>query len=147
MVPSAFLACMVAAAEFQGLPPRVLPAIQATEGGRPGLVMRNRNGTEDLGLMQINTVWLPAVARAARQPQELVRQRLIEDGCFSVHVAAAILRLHLRAERGDVMRAIGNYHSRTPALNIAYQGRVVANAVRLFETPPPPRAGQRSQRR
>jgi hypothetical protein len=142
MVPSAFLACMVAAAQFHGLPPRVLPAIWATEGGRPGLVMRNRNGTEDLGLMQINTVWLPAVARAARQPPEVVRQRLIEDGCFSVHVAAAILRQH--ADRGGVMRAIGNYHSRTPALHTAYQERVLANAIRLFETPrPPPREPRR----
>ena len=35
-----FLACMVAAAAWYHLPPRVLPSIQAVEGGRPGLVRR-----------------------------------------------------------------------------------------------------------
>ena len=132
MISAPLLACMIAAADLNGLPPRVLPAIQAVEGGRPGLVSRNTNGTEDLGLMQVNTVWLGPLARATGLPEATVRARLIEDGCFGIHVAGAILRLHLRAERGDLMRAIGNYHSRTAALNAAYQARVVAQAERLF---------------
>ena len=44
-IPS--LACMAAAAAFYHLPPRVLPAIQAVEGGRPGLIQPNANGTGD----------------------------------------------------------------------------------------------------
>jgi hypothetical protein len=33
---------------------------------------------------------------------------------------------------GDLMQAVGDYHSHTPALNLAYQARVLAAARRLF---------------
>ncbi len=56
------LACMLAVASAQHLPPRVLPAIHAVEGGAVGSVSPNRDGSEDLGLMQINTRWLPTLA-------------------------------------------------------------------------------------
>ena len=45
---------MALTAAVYHLPPRVLPSIQAVEGGRVGLAHLNRNGTEDLGVMQIN---------------------------------------------------------------------------------------------
>jgi len=48
-----FLACMSLVASIYNLPPRVLPSIQATEGGVAGLAVRNGNGIEDLGVMQI----------------------------------------------------------------------------------------------
>lgn len=132
MSASALLACMAMVAQIHGLPPRLLPAILATEGGSVGAVRANPNGSEDLGLMQVNTVWLPQLARATGLPPEEVRHRLIHDGCFSIEVAGAILRMHLNAERGDLLRAIGNYHSRTPGLNEAYQERVINSAIRLF---------------
>ena len=72
-MPVPHLACMALVAQLYGLPPRVLPAIQAVEGGRPGLVGRNANGTEDLGVMQINTIWLPVLARYSNIPEARVR--------------------------------------------------------------------------
>lgn len=132
MSAGAFLGCMIAVAQMHSLPPRVLPAIQATEGGWIGAIRPNTNGSEDLGLMQVNTVWLPAISRATGLSAEEVRVRLVYDGCFSVLVAGAILRLHLDAERGNLMRAIGNYHSRTGSRNQAYQERVIRSATRLF---------------
>jgi hypothetical protein len=57
-----YLACMALVASLYGLPPRVLPSIQAVEGGRLGTVHQNRNGSEDLGVMQVNTLLLPALA-------------------------------------------------------------------------------------
>ncbi|MBW8269790.1 lytic transglycosylase domain-containing protein [Caldovatus aquaticus] len=132
MSASALLACMAMVAQMFDLPPRLLPAIQAAEGGRVGAVRANPNGTEDLGLMQVNTVWLPQLAHASGLPPEELRRRLIHDGCFSIQVAGAILRMHLDAERGDLLRAIGNYHSRTPGRHEAYQERVIAAAIRLF---------------
>ncbi len=53
-----YLACMAAAAAFYHLPPRILPAIQAVEGGQAGLVRMNGNQTADIGLMQLNTIWI-----------------------------------------------------------------------------------------
>ncbi len=128
-----FLACMLAAAQIAALPPRVLPAIQAVEGGWPGAVHANTDGSADLGLMQVNTLWVPVVARALGLPPATVRARLTDDGCFSIRVAGAILWEYRRARQGDLMLAIGDYHSHTTPLNQAYQAAVRARAAALFE--------------
>lgn len=130
-----YLACMALVASIYQLPPRVLPSIQSIEGGRPGIVARNTNGSEDLGVMQINTLWLPALARYTGLPEAEVRDRLIHRACFNIAAAGAILRGYLDAADGDLMQAVGNYHSRTPGLHAAYRGRVVNAARRLFEAP------------
>jgi soluble lytic murein transglycosylase-like protein len=127
-----FLACMIAVAQIGNLPPRVLPSIQAVEGGRPGLVHPNTDGSADLGLMQVNTLWVPVVARALGAPQNQVRAALTDDACFSIRVAGAILWEYRRARHGDLMLAIGDYHSHTPPLNQAYQQQVQARAAALF---------------
>jgi hypothetical protein len=129
------LACMLVVAELYGLPPRVLPAIHAVEGGWAGAVRGNANGSEDYGPMQVNSVWLGPLSRSTGLPPEILRERLIGDECFNVAVAGAILRLHLDASGNDLMRAIGNYHSRTPARHQAYQERVLSKAARLYGAP------------
>ncbi len=127
-----FLACMVAVAQLGALPPRVLPSIQAVEGGRPGLVHPNADGSADLGLMQVNTLWVPIVARALGAEETRVRAALTDDGCFSVRIAGAILWEYRRARHGDLMLAIGDYHSHTPPLNLSYQRQVRGKAGELF---------------
>ena len=126
------LACMVAVAAFYGLPPRVLPAIQAVEGGQVGTVSRNGDGSEDLGVMQVNTRWLGPIAQLTGLPEAAVRERLTGDACFNIAAAGAILHGHLQQANGDLMRAVGNYHSRTPELHGAYAERVLDAANRLF---------------
>ena len=127
-----FLACMIAAAQIASFPPRVLPSIQAVEGGWPGAVHGNTDGSADLGLMQVNTLWVPVVARELGLAAAEVRARLIDDGCFSIRIAGAILWDYRRARKGDLMLAIGDYHSHTPPLNRAYQAMVQARAAKLF---------------
>jgi hypothetical protein len=127
-----FLACMALTAHFYALPPRVLPAIQAVEGGRPGLIHPNTDGSADLGLMQINTRWLANIAEVAHQPVPRIRDRLIDDACFSIAAAGAILRAYLAETHGRLMQAIGDYHSHTPPLNQAYQAMVTQRAAAMF---------------
>jgi hypothetical protein len=110
----------------------VLPALQAVEGGFTGAARRNTNGSEDLGLMQVNTLWLPGLSRGTGLPEAELRRRLMYDDCFNIAVAGAIMRLNLNAEGGNLMAAIGSYHSRTPARREAYQARVLAAATRMF---------------
>jgi hypothetical protein len=129
-----FLACMVAVSAFYGLPPRVLPSIQAAEGGQVGTVSRNLDGSEDLGVMQVNTRWIEPVARLTGLPPATIRERLIGDGCFNIAAAGAVLHSHLQESGGDLMRAVGNYHSRTADLHSAYIARVLEAAKRLFGT-------------
>ena len=127
-----FLACMVAAASVYHLPPRVLPAIQAVEAGRAGLIQPDTNGSADLGLMQVNTIWLAPLAHQAQMTRKAVLDRLIDDPCFNIAAAAVIMRLYLIEARGDLMLAIGYYHSHTPARRGAYQQKVLAAAGVLF---------------
>lgn len=131
-----FLACMAAAAVFYHLPPRVLPAIQAVEGGRTGLVRTNTNGSSDLGVMQINTVWIGPLAGLAHMERNAVAYRLLYDPCFNIAASAAIMRVYLNEAHGNLMAAIGHYHSHTPGLSAAYQEKTLAAAGLLFSRQP-----------
>ncbi len=127
-----YLACMLATAHFYALPPRVLPTIQAVEGGKPGIVHANTDGSADLGLMQINTIWLRPIAQVTRQTPAVVARRLIVDPCFSIAAAGAILKSYLAETHGQLLPAIGDYHSHTPPLNLWYQAQVMERAAALF---------------
>ncbi len=127
-----FLACMALTAAFYQLPPRVLPAIQAVEGGAVGGVSRNTDGSDDLGVMQVNTLWLPALARVTAMSTEAVRARLVADPCFNIAAGGIILRTYLIESHFDLMRAVGYYHSHTPGLGQTYRIAVRDAARRLF---------------
>ncbi len=123
---------MALTATVYHLPPRVLPAIHAVEGGSVGVVHVNRNGSEDLGVMQINTLWIGPLARRTALPDSIVRDRLLYDPCFNIAAAGAIMRTFLDETKGDLLRAVGNYHSHTPILNLSYQAKVLDAARTMF---------------
>jgi hypothetical protein len=127
-----FLACMAATAAFYHLPPRVLPSIQAVEGGKVGLVRLNTNNTADLGLMQVNTIWVAPLADVTRLNRSTVIDRLVNDPCFNIAASGAIMRLYLKETHDNLMAAIGYYHSHTPGLGASYQDKVIAAAIALF---------------
>ncbi len=127
-----YLACMALVAQIYGLPPRVLPSIQAVEGGRPGSMHRNADGSVDLGVMQINTLWLPTLSRYTGLESTVVRDRLLLQPCFNIAAAGLILSTYLAETRGDLMQAVGDYHSHTPLLNQDYQAKVRASAAAMF---------------
>jgi hypothetical protein len=142
------LACMAAVAAFYHLPPQALPAIHAVEGGRTGSVEHNRNGTDDLGAMQINTLWLDPLSHATGVTRARLRAALIRQDCFNVAVAGAILRIYLREAADDLEKAIGFYHSHTPGIREAYAMRVLAATLPPGDAhagPPLPVAGDGRQ--
>ena len=61
-----------------------------------------------------------------------MRNRLLNDSCFNIAAAGLIMRTVLNETKGDLMQAVGNYHSHTPILNLGYQDRVLASARKLF---------------
>ncbi len=128
----AYAACMLAVAAAAHLPPRVLPVIAAIEGGAPGVMRHDTNGTADLGVMQVNTVWLPALAARAGLTEAQTQRLLLDDPCFNIAAAALILRADLAQTDGALLPAIGDYHSRTPGLNAAYAAAAIAMAQRMF---------------
>jgi hypothetical protein len=132
-----FLACMASVAAAYHLPPRVLPSIQAVEGGRPGMVHVNTYGSQDLGVMQVNTRWVLPLAWQTGVAPAVAERRLLLDGCFSIAVAGAIMRIYLNEAHGNLLLAVGHYNSHSPVLAQAYQLRVLHAATRLFGTGPP----------
>lgn len=129
-----FLSCMALVAQIYALPPRVLPAIQRVEGGQLGLARTNTNGSQDLGIMQINTIWLPYLADYSRLSQPEVRNRLLNNACYNIAAAGLIMRNYLDETAGDLLRAVGNYHSHTTHLNLNYQAQVLRSATALFQS-------------
>jgi len=130
MIP--YLKCMLIVAATAGLPPRVLPVIQTIEGGAIGMARPDSNGTKDLGVMQVNTLWLPALAARAGLSEAETKSRMLGDPCFNIAAAALILRTYLAAEHGDLLLAVGDYHSHTPILNTAYAALAERTARQLF---------------
>ena len=132
-----YLKCMLVVAATAGLPPRILPVIQSIEGGAPGMVRQDSNGTADIGVMQVNTIWIPALADRARLSPTRTKDLLINDPCFNIAAAALILRSYLAEEHGDLLPALGDYHSHTPALNTGYTALAERKARQLFEAETP----------
>ena len=137
-MPVPYLACMLAAAQFYHVPPRVLPSIHAVEGGFPGAIHPNLNGTDDLGVMQINTSWVaPLTTYINSQPGprmsgSFVYTKLLADPCFNISAAALIVHYEWLNGGRDWVRAVGNYHSHTAALHQDYVMRVTQAAQALF---------------
>lgn len=96
----------------------------AESGENPLAVATNTNKTEDIGLMQINSIHLPVLMNRGIGKNELL------DGCTNVKVAAQLLREKMN-RWGNNWRAIGAYHSETPHLNAKYQARVYAQYTQL----------------
>lgn len=92
----------------------------------------NADGTLDLGVMQINTRWLQPLAAYTRTSTTVVFRRLRDEPCYNIAAAGAIMRHALDETHGDLLRAVGNYHSHTVGLNLAYRDQVLRAARALF---------------
>lgn len=118
--PSLIRACTAEAAAFYSLPPLVVMAIVEAEGGKIGTVSPNTDGSHDLGIMQINTIHLPAI----KTRFNLGWEDLAYKPCVNIAIGVWILASRVR-ETDDLWTGVGNYHSRTPSLHEAYKARVL----------------------
>lgn len=110
--------CWDEAANRYSVSSALLYAIARVESGlNPTAVSRNRNGTRDIGLMQINSTWLPTLARYG------VTERDLLEPCMSIHIGAWILAGNI-ARLGYTWDAVGAYNAGDPSLRRAYVGKV-----------------------
>lgn len=114
-------ACWEQAAAAYGVNPYLLYAIARTESGlNPSALNRNKNGSYDIGLMQINSRWLPTLRKyGITEPQ-------LFDSCTSIHVGAWVLAQNIR-RMGNSWEAVGAYNARDPELRIRYALKVYKN--------------------
>lgn len=117
--------CSIGAAIRYGIPANLVLAVAEQEGGRPGQVVRNTNGSLDVGAMQFNTTYLRDLARYGITPAHVAAA-----GCYPYELAAWRLRGHLRDDTGDLWTRAANYHSRTPQYNRRYRAQLIQRAGR-----------------
>ncbi|AOI91991.1 transglycosylase SLT domain-containing protein [Burkholderia pseudomultivorans] len=121
--------CLDDAAAFQHVSVSLLRGIAQVESGmNPNAVNTNTNGTVDIGLMQINSTWLPTLAR------EGITQQSLFDACTNAYVGAWILSQNIR-QLGPNWNAIGAYNSASPDKRLVY-ARKVYDAIRTMPDSP-----------
>lgn len=116
--PQPALACWEAVASRYQVSSELLYAIARTESSLdPQAVGCNRNGSCDIGLMQINSAWLPTLAAHGIARDDLF------DPCTNIEVGAWILAGNIE-RLGYTWEAVGAYNAATPARRLAYIERV-----------------------
>ncbi|MDR0620953.1 MAG: lytic transglycosylase domain-containing protein [Deltaproteobacteria bacterium] len=101
-------ACLSDAAERFGLPVTLLGLLMEVESGRVGEISKNKNGSYDMGPMQINSYWLPLLKKVG-----LGERSVVDHGCVNVAVAAWILRSHMSRSE-SLAKTVSDYHSLNP---------------------------------
>ena len=122
--------CFEAAAARYQIPAELLVAIARTESGlRADAIGRNEDGSEDLGLMQINSWWLPHLARYGLTREDLT------DPCTNVEVGAWILAQEIR-RFGYGWEAVGAYNAGPAPDSAPARRRYAAQVARRMEVRP-----------
>jgi len=110
--------CLDDAAAYHGVSPVLVRGIAQVESGlRSWVTNRNRNGSEDIGLMQVNDSHLPRLARYG-----ITRQSLL-DPCTNAYVGTWILSDCLN-RYGQTWTAVGCYNAGSPDKRLRYANRV-----------------------
>ncbi len=116
--------CLLPAAQRHGVNPHILRAILHVESGmRPHVVSRNRNGSIDVGMAQINSIHFRELAQWGITPERLL------DPCVATHVAAWHLKRGM-LHHGNTWFGVAAYHSATPIHNLRYQALLRQELVR-----------------
>jgi soluble lytic murein transglycosylase-like protein len=116
--------CFDDAAAYQKVNPLILRAIAWQEShNRPDAQHKNANGSIDYGVMQINSIHLAALSRYG------ISSHVLMEPCKNVYIAAWHLR-QMMNKYGNSWRAVGAYHSETPALSSLYSHQIIGILTR-----------------
>jgi len=118
--------CFDDAAAWQGVHAGVLRAIALQENRRCDATIHvNKNGTTDIGCMQINSVHLPELATFR------ITQKNLLDPCTNIFVGARHYK-KMVLKYGNTWTAVGAYHSENPKFRDPYARSVALIFKRLL---------------
>lgn len=117
--------CFEEAARYHNVDPWLLMSIAYVESRfNPKAVNRNKNGSYDTGMMQINSIWHSTLKKKG------IDKSLLTDACASTYIGAWILSSNIK-RYGYNWRAIGAYNSGNPKLGLAYAKKVYAAHAKI----------------
>jgi soluble lytic murein transglycosylase-like protein len=97
--------CAAEASLHYRVPQELLRAIIAREGGKTGQCVKNKNGSFDCGLAQINSSWMPFFSKYGITPSDIVY-----SACTNVYLSAYILRYNYEKKKQSWFDAIISYN-------------------------------------
>jgi soluble lytic murein transglycosylase-like protein len=116
--PRTMMDCFDEAGKMYKVPPMLLQAIAWVESRyNKNAENYNTNGSVDMGVMQINSLWLEPLSEYGVETKHLY------NACYNISVAAWILRKQIN-EVGYNWQAVAHYHSRTPERGENYAHKV-----------------------
>lgn len=125
--------CILKTADAFHVPYRIILTLLRTEGGRLGMEHRNNNGTYDLGPMQVNSRWMPEIARMHFSGNQREAWDAVRDwGCYNILVGTWVFRGYVDEANGNLAEAVGLYNSHSPKPKMAYQHKFASRYAELF---------------
>ena len=110
--------CILRSAYKYNVHPGLIEAIIVVESGfNPGAVNYNKDGSVDVGLMQINSFWFPRLKKYGISVRDLF------DPCVNVEVGTWILAQCI-ARYGNTWEAVGCYNAVNPVKRKEYARKV-----------------------
>lgn len=127
IAPAARASCWEQAGAPYAIDPTLLKAIawKESRGWTGARGPRLKDGNQAIGLMQINTVHLPALEAAGIRPADLL------DACTSETVGAWVLAGCI-ARFGQTWKAVGCYNTGPASSNIDAQTSYVRDVQRFY---------------
>lgn len=117
-----YAACVRASAQAFRVPELSIWLILDVERGTVGRVSQNKNGTYDIGPMQVNSIWLKKIA-----PYGISEPQLRDNLCMNIYVGTWIFAQELQ-RHGTLPKAFAYYHSPTARFQQRYLG-LIQNAL------------------
>lgn len=119
---NSFDECFTSAAMRYSINKSLLVAIAQTESHlNPAALSReNQNGSYDIGLMQINSAWLPTLNKYG------VTLKDLRSACTNIYVGAWIMANNI-SRHGSTWNAVGAYNAKTISKREIYIAKVQKN--------------------
>lgn len=109
-------ACIYEIADYYEVPIELIAAVKFAESSNMsevGKIGPNRNGTYDLGIMQINTWWLEDAGDSSLIHWGIDEQELLSNPCTNLAVGTWILHQNLSRYK-DTKKALAAYNAGKP---------------------------------
>lgn len=119
------LHCINEAAVEYHVPAKLIVTVLNVEQGKRGQIVKNKNGSYDIGPTQINSVWLSELSHFG-----ISKYAIQYDPCANVKVGTWILSKAISSD-SNLLKGIGNFHSHTPQHNDQYSQIVRTHFTQL----------------